>query len=128
MPTAEYAPNTIVEVVRSGYTINGALLRAARVLVAAEPPPLPPKIKAEEETVAVVENQSVDVSEEVDALAAKAAAVGGVVVKGLPSIHMVWKVPAEDEEEVDAYWKEHEVHCTCILMGLFATQCDVGKY
>lgn len=99
-----------------------------RVLVAAEPPPLPPKIKAEEETVAVVENQSVDVSEEVDALAAKAAAVGGVVVKGLPSIHMVWKVPAEDEEEVDAYWKEHEVHCTCILMGLFATQCDVGKY
>ena len=27
---------------------------------------------------------------------------------GNPTIHMVWRVPAEKEGEIDAYWKEHE--------------------
>ena len=27
---------------------------------------------------------------------------------GLPTIHMVWRVPADREDEIDAYWKEHE--------------------
>ena len=27
---------------------------------------------------------------------------------GLSTIHMVWRVPADREDEIDAYWKEHE--------------------
>merc|ERR1712167_121615 len=30
-------------------------------------------------------------------------------MQGSPTIHLVWKVPAgEDEAAVDAYWKKHE--------------------
>ena len=27
---------------------------------------------------------------------------------GKPTIHMVWKVPAEKESDMDAFWREHE--------------------
>ena len=27
---------------------------------------------------------------------------------GKPTIHMVWRVPAEDEATIDKYWKAHE--------------------
>lgn len=29
-------------------------------------------------------------------------------IKGMPTLHMMWVVPKEDEEEIDAYWKTHE--------------------
>jgi len=34
------------------------------------------------------------------------ASTGGLV--GKPTIHMVWRVPAEDEATIDKYWKTHE--------------------
>ena len=37
MPSAEHAPNTVSQVVQKGYTLNGRLLRPARVLVTREP-------------------------------------------------------------------------------------------
>jgi molecular chaperone GrpE len=36
-PSAEYVPNSIVQVVQKGYQLNGRLLRPARVIVAKEP-------------------------------------------------------------------------------------------
>jgi molecular chaperone GrpE len=36
-PSAEHAPNTVVQVVQKGYQLNGRLLRPARVIVAKEP-------------------------------------------------------------------------------------------
>lgn len=38
-PSAEQAPGTVLTVVQKGYTLNGRLLRPARVLVAREPDP-----------------------------------------------------------------------------------------
>jgi hypothetical protein len=40
VPTTDQPPNTIVEVIRSGYMVKDGLLRAARVLVASVPPSL----------------------------------------------------------------------------------------
>lgn len=37
MPSAEHAPNTVSQVVQKGYTLNGRLLRPARVIVTREP-------------------------------------------------------------------------------------------
>jgi molecular chaperone GrpE len=37
MPSAEHSPNTISQVVQKGYTLNGRLLRPARVIVTREP-------------------------------------------------------------------------------------------
>lgn len=36
-PSPQHVPNTIVQVVQKGYTLNGRLLRPARVIVAKEP-------------------------------------------------------------------------------------------
>ncbi len=36
-PTADHPPNTVIELVQKGYTLNGRLLRAAMVVVAAAP-------------------------------------------------------------------------------------------
>lgn len=36
-PSAEHAPNSVVQVVQKGYQLNGRLLRPARVIVAKEP-------------------------------------------------------------------------------------------
>jgi molecular chaperone GrpE len=36
-PSADVAPNTVVQVVQKGYQLNGRLLRPARVIVAREP-------------------------------------------------------------------------------------------
>ena len=36
-PTAEHAPNTVLQVVQKGYQLNGRLVRPARVIVAREP-------------------------------------------------------------------------------------------
>ena len=36
-PTADYPPNTVIELIQKGYTLNGRLLRAAMVVVAAAP-------------------------------------------------------------------------------------------
>jgi len=36
-PSAEHAPNTVLQVVQKGYQLNGRLLRPARVIVAREP-------------------------------------------------------------------------------------------
>jgi molecular chaperone GrpE len=36
-PSAEVAPNTVVQVIQKGYQLNGRLLRPARVIVAREP-------------------------------------------------------------------------------------------
>jgi molecular chaperone GrpE len=36
-PSAEHAPGTVLQVLEKGYTLNGKLLRAARVVVAAAP-------------------------------------------------------------------------------------------
>ena len=37
VPSADQAPNTVINVVQKGYTLNGRLLRPARVLVARAP-------------------------------------------------------------------------------------------
>jgi molecular chaperone GrpE len=37
MPSAEHTPNTVSQVVQKGYTLNGRLLRPARVIVTREP-------------------------------------------------------------------------------------------
>lgn len=37
VPSAEHVPNTVSQVVQKGYTLNGRLLRPARVLVTREP-------------------------------------------------------------------------------------------
>ena len=37
MPSAQHAPNTVSQVVQKGYTLNGRLLRPARVIVTREP-------------------------------------------------------------------------------------------
>jgi molecular chaperone GrpE len=37
MPSAQHTPNTISQVVQRGYTLNGRLLRPARVIVTREP-------------------------------------------------------------------------------------------
>ena len=36
---AEAEPGTVVEVFQKGYTVNGRLVRPARVIIAKEPPP-----------------------------------------------------------------------------------------
>jgi len=36
-PSADHAPNTVLQVVQKGYQLNGRLLRPARVIVAREP-------------------------------------------------------------------------------------------
>ena len=36
-PTADYPPNTVIKLIQKGYTLNGRLLRAAMVVVAAAP-------------------------------------------------------------------------------------------
>jgi molecular chaperone GrpE len=36
-PSAEHAPNTVLQVVQKGYQLNGRLLRPARVIVSREP-------------------------------------------------------------------------------------------
>jgi molecular chaperone GrpE len=36
-PSAEHVPNTVMQVVQKGYSLNGRLLRPARVVVAREP-------------------------------------------------------------------------------------------
>ena len=38
MPSAESEPGSVLTVIQKGYTLNGRLLRPARVIVAAEPP------------------------------------------------------------------------------------------
>ena len=38
IPTADAAPGTVVQVVETGYVLNGRLLRAARVGIAKAPP------------------------------------------------------------------------------------------
>ncbi len=37
MPSADYAPNTVINVIQKGYQLSGRLLRPARVLVARSP-------------------------------------------------------------------------------------------
>jgi len=37
-PSADVEPGSVLEVIQKGYTLNGRLLRPARVIVAAEPP------------------------------------------------------------------------------------------
>ena len=37
MPSADYAPNTVINVIQKGYQLSGRLLRPARVLVARAP-------------------------------------------------------------------------------------------
>ena len=36
-PSAEHVPNTVLQVIQKGYSLNGRLLRPARVIVAREP-------------------------------------------------------------------------------------------
>ena len=36
------------------------------------------------------------------------AAPSGATAVGRPTIHIIWRVPKEDEAEIDAYWKSHE--------------------
>jgi molecular chaperone GrpE len=38
LPTSDYAPMTVAQVVQSGYRLNGTVIRPARVAVAVEPP------------------------------------------------------------------------------------------
>jgi len=37
-PSADVEPGSVLTVIQKGYTLNGRLLRPARVIVAAEPP------------------------------------------------------------------------------------------
>lgn len=37
-PSAEHAPDTVIQVIQKGLVLNGRLVRAARVVVATEPP------------------------------------------------------------------------------------------
>jgi len=38
-PAADVEPGSVLTVIQKGYSLNGRLLRPARVIVAAEPPP-----------------------------------------------------------------------------------------
>ncbi len=39
MPSENVEPGSVAQVIQKGYALNGRLLRPARVIVAAEPPP-----------------------------------------------------------------------------------------